>query len=768
MNWQFFLAVPAVFVFSQTLPAETISGLVTDAATSVPVAGARVTLFSADLRFFREVRSAGDGRYNFTLVPDGSYQLGVAALRRAYVEQAVTVAAAALTRNLLLTPETHPGQWAIVGSTTPELLEGTGSASVLPTGEVIFCHDTIDPVIFEPLTATRWYPPTSTTPQGCHIPTVFTSGDAYYAGGSLSGNPQTGVVQVSEYYRRHTNSWTRLADMKEGRWYPGLVRLPDERMLIIGGEAQAEGYGRTNTCEIYDPVANTYTFTGSFARPQEIPPALLLRDGRVFKTWRDVEFYNIGTGTWSAGPPMLQERVGRNAGDHSDHEIIYLPDGRVMAVGIFPEATNTSPKMVEMFNVTGNSWSYGPNPRHLRRRPEVCLLPDGRVFCYGGEYTGPGAGSPVLKNAGQVGNCTNVTDLFDPETNSWRAAADANRWVHYHNVTVLLPDGRVLCTGGAGAGAVFGNDASIEAYSPPYLFRGVRPQIDSVSIESLTPGSTFTVNISRTLTPTRLVAVGARSATHWVDGGPQRYLSLSFTQAGGTLTATVPSDPAVALSGWYLLYVMVDDIPSAARMVRLTPSAAPALTRPTVSIAALNGVTSENGAPGSVRITRAGGAMAVPLAVSYALSGSAVSGADFGALNGFALLPAGQTSVTLTLTPVNDTLSEGSEQAVVTIVPQAAYNINAAAASATVTINDDDPVPPGSGLILQLPPTGGRLQISLRAAATARFILEASDDLFSWQSWTSLTTDGLGQAALSETLAPPYARRLFFRAEPSP
>lgn len=149
MKLHLFLAVPAILSLRQALHAETISGLVTDTATSAPIAEARVTLFSTDLRFFREVRTSADGRYNFTLVSDGSYQLGVAALRRAYAEQTLTVGAAALTRNLALTSETHPGQWTIVGSTTPELLEGTGSASVLPTGEVIFCHDTIDPVVFD-------------------------------------------------------------------------------------------------------------------------------------------------------------------------------------------------------------------------------------------------------------------------------------------------------------------------------------------------------------------------------------------------------------------------------------------------------------------------------------------------------------------------------------------------------------------------------------------------------------------------------------------
>jgi len=145
-------------------------------------------------------------------------------------------------------------------------------------------------VAIDPATGVKWFPPTSVTPQGCHIMTLLTRGDAYYGGGSMSGNPQDTVTQVSEYYRRTTNTWTQLANMNLGRWYPGLVRLPDERLLLIGGEIPPNGYNRTNTCEIYNPATNTYANTGSFNLPTEIPPALLLKNGTVFKTWRYPEF----------------------------------------------------------------------------------------------------------------------------------------------------------------------------------------------------------------------------------------------------------------------------------------------------------------------------------------------------------------------------------------------------------------------------------------------------------------------------------------------
>ncbi|MFO0982462.1 MAG: hypothetical protein U1E76_12135 [Planctomycetota bacterium] len=44
----------------------------------------------------------------------------------------------------------------------------------------------------------------------------------------------------------------------------------------------------------------------------------------------------------------------------------------------------------------------------------------------------------------------------------------------YHAVTLLVPDGRVLTTGGTRIKFSTATSANIEAYRPPYLFRGVR------------------------------------------------------------------------------------------------------------------------------------------------------------------------------------------------------------------------------------------------------------------------------------------------------
>nr|MBA3847356.1 DUF1929 domain-containing protein [Planctomycetota bacterium] len=651
-------------------------------------AAVRVTLATPDLWWFGETRTDASGAYRFVAVPAGSYRLGVSRRGFAYQETTVTVADD-VARSFTLANDQNRGRWSIVSDTSPDLLEGTGSGVLTPNGEMLVCHDTIDPIVFDPASGARWFPPSSGTPQGCHVATALTNGDLYYAGGSMGGLPQTRVTRVSEVYHRSTDSWTKLADMQIGRWYPGIVRLPDERILLIGGEGPEEGYGRTNTCEIYDPRTNTYAMTGSFDLPSEMPPALLLQDGRVMKTWRFPEFYDIASGAWRAAPRLLQERLGAAQGDHADHEILYLPDGRVMAIGIRPLPSNASPRMVEFFSPATDTWSYGTNPRHIRGRPETALLPDGTVFVHGGEYTGPAGSAPTLRNAGQVPTCTNVTDLYDPVSGAWRPMADANRYIHYHNITLLMPDGCILATGGAGPGADFGDDDSIEVFEPPYLFRGVRPRIDAISSSSLVTGGSLTIDVSRTSAVTSVVLLGTRSATHWIDGGVQRYLALPFTQSGQTVTATIPSSSTVALPGWYLLSVLVDDIPSEARVVRITPSVAPAIANlPLVTLRASASQVTEGGTGSTITISRAG-SLSAPLTVFIDRAGSARPGTDTGVIPESITVAAGQADVAFTVTVADDTEVEPDETLTLSLSPRVHY-ATGSPASATIAIRDDD------------------------------------------------------------------------------
>gem|GEM_PF-5291684 len=66
-----------------------------------------------------------------------------------------------------LGPETEPGSWEQLGD-PGEALGGTNSGVLLPDGRIMYCHDTLDPVIVDPETNGRMFPPESPRLQGCH------------------------------------------------------------------------------------------------------------------------------------------------------------------------------------------------------------------------------------------------------------------------------------------------------------------------------------------------------------------------------------------------------------------------------------------------------------------------------------------------------------------------------------------------------------------------------------------------------------------------
>jgi hypothetical protein len=91
---------------------------------------------------------------------------------------------------------------------------------------------------------------------------------------------------------------------------------------------------------------------------------------------------------------------------------------------------------------------------------------------------------------------------------------------------------------------------------------------------------------------------------------------------------------------------------------------------------------------GIFTVTRVGN-LAMNLVVNYTLSGTASNGADYVALPGTLTIPAGQDSANFTVTPINDSLVEGTETVVATLASNPGYNIGNPG-RATVTMIDDD------------------------------------------------------------------------------
>ena len=111
---------------------------------------------------------------------------------------------------------------------------------------------------------------------------------------------------------------------------------------------------------------------------------------------------------------------------------------------------------------------------------------------------------------------------------------------------------------------------------------------------------------------------------------------------------------------------------------------------PVVSVAASDLYANETpGDTGTFVVSRTG-ATGGALNVVVAYSGAAANTTDYVTLSTTVTIPGGQSSANVTLTPVNDTLIEGPEDATITISTNAAYIRDAALQTATINITDDD------------------------------------------------------------------------------
>ncbi|PAX54907.1 phytase [Brunnivagina elsteri] len=119
------------------------------------------------------------------------------------------------------------------------------------------------------------------------------------------------------------------------------------------------------------------------------------------------------------------------------------------------------------------------------------------------------------------------------------------------------------------------------------------------------------------------------------------------------------------------------------------------LATPVVSILATSAEASETATKAATfRINRTG-SVSTPLTVNYTLAGTATNGADYNNLSGTATIGVGQTFADIAVTPIDDTVFEGSETVILNLTKTANYNLGTSL-SATVNIADNDITPVAS------------------------------------------------------------------------
>jgi hypothetical protein len=373
--------------------------------------------------------------------------------------------------------------------------------------------------------------------------------------------------------------YVRTGNLRDHRWYPTLIGLTNGDVLAVSGLDQ---FGRVlpGRNERYLPDQRRWVRAPELKRYFPTYPSLhMMADGRVFYSGSNAGY---GSDTEGRAPGIWDVRRNRfhivpglrDPRMTETSSSLLLPpaqDQKVMVLGggeIGESPISTARTDIIDLDETTPRYRPGPDLPRPARYLSTVVLPDDTVLTTGGSSGyrgGPYRGKPR-------------SDLFNsqiyrPDRNAFATAAESTVGRNYHSEAILLPDGRVITLGGDPLYDETGKTAGtfeqrIEVFSPPYLFRGKRPEITGGPAEIERGGTArFTTPDAGWIASARLLRPS--SVTHVTDTD-QRSVALDVTATAGGVEVTVPEPAGLVPSGWYMLF-LVDDrgLPSVARWIRV-------------------------------------------------------------------------------------------------------------------------------------------------------------------------------------------------------
>src|SRR5580704_1455373 len=119
-----------------------------------------------------------------------------------------------------------------------------------------------------------------TTPRALHAAVALHDGRILICGGTVNANVG-GVLDSAEIYDPVAGTFTSTGSMNDARQGHTATVLPHGEVLITGGQKNIGFRAALASAEIYDPNSGIFQPTGSMSTPREGHTATLLRDGRV-------------------------------------------------------------------------------------------------------------------------------------------------------------------------------------------------------------------------------------------------------------------------------------------------------------------------------------------------------------------------------------------------------------------------------------------------------------------------------------------------------
>ena len=457
---------------------------------------------------------------------------------------------------------------------------------------------------------------------------LVSGGTRWYESPNVPGTPY-GVIELqglrlAQIFDPKNNTFTRVAPMNNGRWYPDLVIEGTGNVFVGGGVRKLIQTDGTNVkqTETYDVAANKWTVNpGGDAALPLFPRFHLMPDGSIYypgtgQMWGpagesadealyalhqsyDANYNDPVTGHWHV---FGLGSFGARSGAFSTLLTLKAPyqQADVLTGGGTlgpPPGGYAATNFSEVSHFTAaNGWqptfTAGPMLTQNRWFSTSVTLPNDAVAVFSGanrdEVVDPGNESPVRQ-----------AEWYTPWDGQFHPLASGARDRTYHNTAILLPDASVLVGGHAPIPAHYSypnniehdatagtplatannfRDPSFEIYRPPYLFAGSRPVIKRVQA-GIAWGKAFNVATDNADEVTSVRLIRLPSLTHIVDSN-MRSVELPFSRRGGHLVVQAPPNGNIAPPGNYYLFINrgsgAGTVPSTAAIVNVGNTVNPA------------------------------------------------------------------------------------------------------------------------------------------------------------------------------------------------
>lgn len=180
------------------------------------------------------------------------------------------------------------GEAGRIGPLIPDTYVSVSDAAMLGDGRVLVVGEAFAPesstavaVVFDPARNEFVEVGPLMTPRAGAKLTTLDDGRVLVSGGAPPDDPNTTIASL-EVFDPATNTFIAAGELVTPRWLHAAVRLPDGRVLVVGGETSfTDGSARVLPAEVYDPLTARSTELEPIAGVTGWPTVAVSTEGEI-------------------------------------------------------------------------------------------------------------------------------------------------------------------------------------------------------------------------------------------------------------------------------------------------------------------------------------------------------------------------------------------------------------------------------------------------------------------------------------------------------